>query len=63
MRLDYDNRRTRSQNAADSAQQVEQLSPLQLFAQLYEKQNNQPMSPEQTEFAAGLIEAIWEGEK
>ena len=63
MRLDYDNRRTRSQNAADSAQQVEQLSPLQLFAQLYEKQNNQPRSPEQTEFAAGLIEAIWEGEK
>ena len=63
MRLDYDNRRTRSQNAADSAQQVEQLSPLQLFAQLYEKQNNQPMSPEQTDFAAGLIEAIWEGEK
>ena len=62
MRLDYDNRRTRSQNMADSPQQVEQLSPLQLFAQLYEKQNNQPMTQEQTTFVANMIETIWEGE-
>lgn len=62
MRLDYDNRRTRSQNMADSPQQVEQLSPLQLFAQLYKKQNNQPMTQEQTTFVANMIETIWEGE-
>ena len=36
-------------------------SPLQLFEELYEIQNNQPMSEEQRSFALELIESIREG--
>lgn len=62
MRLDYDNHRTRlRQNPLEEAAQPES-SPLALFAQLYEKQNNQPMTDEQTVFVQSLIEKIWEAE-
>ena len=61
MRLDYDNCRTRMQNTVEGAANVEQKSELELFAELYEKQNNQPMSQQQLDFAAGLIEELREG--
>ena len=61
MKLDYDNKRTRLQQGVGEAEQVEQKSPIQLFAELYEKQNNQPMSEEQTAFVGKLIEKIWDG--
>ena len=60
MKLTYDNTRTRTNQLIDGAQDVEQKSPLQLFAELYEQQNNQPMSEEQSSFTQGLIESIWE---
>ena len=41
---------------------MERKSPLELFGEFYEKQNNQPMNTEQTEFMERLIEMIWEGE-
>lgn len=59
MKLDYDNRRTRSGAALDSVEQVEQKKPLDLFAEFYEKQNNQPMNEEQTQFMQELIDEIW----
>ncbi len=61
MKLDYDNKRTRS-NAAITAAEAVQKAPLALFAELYEKQNNRPMQEEQLSFAAGLIETIREEE-
>lgn len=60
MKLDYDNRRTRSGGEILGSGQVEKKSPLELFSELYEKQNNQPMTEEQRTFAAGLIGTIWE---
>lgn len=60
MKLSYDNTRTRGNQVIDSAQDVQRKSPLELFAELYELQNNQPMSEEQRSFAQGMIEAIWE---
>ena len=48
-------------SSQSSAQQVESLSPLELFDQLYAKQNDRPMSDQQREFAQNLIESIWEG--
>jgi len=60
MKLTYDNTRTRTNQLIDGAENVEQKSPLQLFAELYEQQNNQPMSEEQSSFTQGLIESIWE---
>ena len=60
MKLTYDNTRTRANQMFDGAEEVERKSPLQLFAELYEWQNNQPMSQEQSRFTQELIEAIWE---
>ncbi len=63
MKLDYDNKRTRSSAKLDVIENIEQRSPLDLFAEFYEKQNNQPMTDGQSEFMKSLIESIWEGEK
>ena len=60
MRLDYDNRRTRSGVEMLEAMEVEQQSPLALFASLYEQQNGAPMSPEQREYLTSLMEHVWE---
>lgn len=62
MKLDYDNTRTRENKGVSPAEAVELKRPIELFAELYLKQNNQPMSEEQLHFASKLIESIWEGE-
>ena len=61
MKLDYDNRRTRSREKLENAPETERKTPLQLFAELYEKQNGSALSEEQTAFCADLMEEIWEG--
>ena len=63
MKLTYDNARTRSNAVIDVAVDVQKKSPLQLFGELYEQQNNQPMSEIQNDFLRELIESIWEGEQ
>lgn len=60
MELKYDNTRTRANRIIDGAENVEKKSPLQLFEELFEMQNNQPMSDEQRNFVTQLIEAIGE---
>ncbi len=60
MKLSYDNTRTRHNQIIEGATDVSHKSPLELFEELYELQNNQPMSQEQRSFAAQLIEAIQE---
>ena len=60
MKLDYDNARTRRNLEITGAEEVEQKSPLDLFAELYEKQNNQPMSHVQSSFLRELMVRIWE---
>ena len=61
MKLSYDNTRTRSNQIISGAEDVQRKSPLALFEELYELQNNQPMSDEQRVFSQELIEDIWEG--
>ena len=61
MKLDYDNKRTRSNMEINGADDVERKAPMELFSEFYEKQNNQPLSAEQQTFVAGMIEKIWEG--
>lgn len=63
MKLDYDNKRTRSNQAVGKAEGVEKKSPLELFSEFYYDRNGQTMSEEQTAFMQNLIEEIWEGEK
>ena len=63
MKLNYDNTRTRSAAVVDGALDVQKKSQLQLFNELYEIQNGQPMNDVQQEFMRELIESIWEGGK
>ena len=61
MKMTYDNTRTRANQIIDGATDVERKSKLQLFEELYDQQNNQPMSQQQRDFICDLIESIWEG--
>lgn len=59
MKLSYDNKRTRENREIGAATEVEQKSPIELFEEFYEKQNNQEMNQDQRELVNGLIESIW----
>ena len=63
MKLDYDNRRTRTQASAEGPADVEHKSPLELFEDLYVMQNGTELSEEQKTFLQGMIETIWEDEE
>ncbi len=62
MRMDYDNKRTRSSNVIAGDVQTARKSPVELFSDFYELQNNNAMSPEQRAYIVQLIEKIWEDE-
>ena len=63
MKLDYDNERTRTMADITGAENVESKKPIDLFAEFFEKQNNQPLSDVQYAYTASLIEKIWEDAK
>lgn len=60
MLLDYDNRRTRSQKEVEQLDRVEERTPGELFAALYEQQNGQELDSDRKEYLDGLIREIWE---
>jgi len=60
MKLSYDNARTRSSNVISAVEDVQRKSQLDLLEELYELQNDRPMSSQQRSFAQQLIEEIWE---
>ena len=62
MTLRYDNLRTQFDGEILGAERPEEKSPLELFQDFYQLQNNQPMSRAQEAFLKPLIETIWEGE-
>lgn len=62
MCLDYDNTRTRQNQSIEGAEDAEHKTPLKLFEELYELQNNQPMTEQQRSFAAELLEKTMEAE-
>ncbi len=61
--LQYDNRRTRAMQSVELLADAAERKPLDLFAELYELQNGQPLCAEQEELLQRLIEDIWEGEE
>lgn len=61
MKLDYDNKRTRSMNSIGEAANVREKSPFEHFGEFYELQNGQPLSEEQAELIAQILEKIQEG--
>lgn len=58
--LTYDNRRTRAGEPDRDLGELEVLSPLELFAQFYERQNGGGLSEPQRACLSELIERIWE---
>lgn len=63
MKITYDNARTRSSAVIQALENIQSKSQLELFRELYETQNGQPMSDIQEQYLQELIESIWEGEK
>lgn len=62
MKLGYDNTRTRVTQTIDDGAVLEGKKPIDLFGELYEKQNNQEMSDEQRSFVQDIIDVIWKEE-
>ena len=60
MKLDYDNKRTRSNNIISISDDTKAKSPFEWFSELYELQNDQPMSKEQADIINSLIGKLWE---
>lgn len=60
MKLDYDNERTRQTQNVEGAVEVEKKTPFELFSELYELQNNKPMSEAQSKYLTELIKSVWE---
>ena len=60
MKLDYDNKRTRTANEINGAENVKEKTPFEHFSEFYELQNGQPLNEEQAGFIANIIEQIWE---
>lgn len=61
MKLDYDNARTRGQGSERlELEQLEEKSPLDLFSELFEKQNHKEMTEEQVRYVQAQMEKIWE---
>ena len=63
MKLDYDNARTRAAGNLTECEAVERRSPIELFAEFYEKQNNRPMDELQRSFSEQRMKTIWEAEE
>ncbi|WP_330372053.1 exonuclease SbcCD subunit D C-terminal domain-containing protein [Pseudobutyrivibrio ruminis] len=60
MKLSYDNKRTQTQQTVSDAEDIDNKTPLELFEEFFELQNNQSMTDEQRKFVQDQIESIWE---
>lgn len=63
MRLDYDNARTRNSRMITEPEAVKSRTPMELFEEFYELQNNQEMSECQKEYLQTLVEKVWQNER
>jgi exonuclease SbcD len=59
LQLEYDNKRTRELLHPDAPSAVDERSPLALFEELYEIQNNRPVTEAQRKIVSDLIDEIW----
>ena len=56
LQLEYDNKRTRTDNAIEGAERVVEKSLLELMEEFYQLQNNQALSEKQRAYLQGLLE-------
>ena len=61
MKLDYDNLRTRSSAVIAAEERRRTMTDAELFAELYEKQNGQKLSDEQSAYTKAAFAALREG--
>ncbi len=54
----YDNNRTRRNQIVGVSDGIEEKSPMQLFEELFEKQNNQPLNERQKQIVTELMEEV-----
>ena len=59
MRLEYDNRRTQATSSLETVASTEKKTHYQLFGELFEMQNGQPMNEEQLKYVKNLFNEIW----
>ncbi|MDL2263662.1 exonuclease SbcCD subunit D [Synergistaceae bacterium OttesenSCG-928-I11] len=59
MRLEYDNRRTRTAISLEIVTSTEKKTPSQLFGELFEMQNGQAMNEKQSKYVENLFNDIW----
>ncbi len=59
LRLEYDNQRTRTVREVSAPVDTVQKTPLQIFAEFYEKRNGVTMSEDQQTLLQQIIEDIW----
>ena len=63
MEVKYDNARTRSSGEISNIEEMESKSETDLFAEFFEMQNGQALSPEQTEIVKNLFEELKEEDR
>ena len=63
MRLDYQHTAGAGCAALALGPQAERRTPIDLFDDFYQLQNDRPLSPEQRALLCGMIETIWEGQE
>ena len=60
MKLTYDNKRTRENKVISDTVDIENKSPIELFEEFYELQNNNQLNEEQKNYMTELKDSIWE---
>lgn len=60
MRMEYDNKRTQAAGSFDTAATTEKKTPVEFFGELFEAQNGQSMSDEQSAYVAEVFAKILE---
>ena len=63
LRLDYQHTAGAGCAALALGPQAERRTPIDLFDDFYQLQNDRPLSPEQRALLCGMIETIWEGQE
>ena len=62
MQMEYDNLRTKERRNLQVRKETAGISPQEIFSELYETMNNQPLSEVQKEYILKKIDNIWRGE-
>ena len=62
MLMEYDNTRTKNNKHITGNDAEKKASPMELFSDLYKRQNNKEMTDTQKDYLGSLIKKVWEDE-